>query len=156
MINIIAAVSANGVIGAEGKIPWNIPADMAHFKELTTGGAVIMGRYTYESIGRPLPERFNIVVSRKSSYSGDELATVQDIESAIKLAKKERSEIFLCGGERIYSEGIRYAQRLYFTLLDDEYCGDAYFPEFDHSEFRLTKIQRDNENKLTFCTYLRK
>lgn len=156
MINIIAAVSANGVIGVSGRIPWSIPADMAHFKELTTGGAVIMGRYTYESIGRPLPERFNIVVSRKSCYSGDELATVPDIESAIKLAKKERSEIFLCGGERIYSEGIRYAQRLYLTLLDDEYCGDAYFPEFDHSEFRLTKIQRDNENKLTFCTYLKK
>lgn len=156
MINIIAAVSSNGIIGASGRIPWDIPADMAHFKELTTGGAVIMGRYTYESIGRPLPERFNIVVSRKSSYSGDELATVPDIELAIKLAKKERSEIFLCGGERIYSEGIRYAQRLYLTLLDDEYCGDAYFPEFDHSEFRLTKIQRDNENKLTFCTYLKK
>lgn len=156
MINIIAAVSSNGIIGASGRIPWSIPADMAHFKKLTTGGAVIMGRYTYESIGHPLPERLNIVVSRKSCYSGDDLVTVPDIESAIKLAEKERSETFICGGERIYSEGLGYAQRLYLTLLDDEYSGDVFFPEFDHSEFRLTKIQRDNDNKLTFCTYLRK
>lgn len=143
MVSIIAAVSKNGVIGSCGRIPWNIPEDMAYFRKVTTGGVVIMGRNTYEEIGRPLPERFNIIVSQSKNFSGDNLRTVCSLEEAISLGEQYADEneipsrIFLCGGQRIYSQGIKYAQRLYLTEIDADYNGDAFFPELDRERFRL-------------------
>jgi dihydrofolate reductase len=129
MINIIAALSENRVIGCGGKIPWDIPEDRAHFRRLTTGNTVIMGRRTFEEIGRPLPERINIVVSTSADYSGENLYTARSLGHALELAKGYSDrEIFLCGGERIYREGLSVADRLYLTELDARFDGDAFFP----------------------------
>ena len=162
MINIIAAVAANGIIGCHGKIPWDIPEDRARFRELTTGNICIMGRRTYESIGRPLPDRINIVVSANQSLFSRNLRTVRSLEEAIKLAQKcadmsgGDQEIFICGGKRIYAEGLEIADRVYLTEIDKKYEGDAFFPEFDKSSFELTKQERREELGLSFYVYDRK
>jgi len=159
MISIIAAAAANGVIGKDGGIPWDIPEDRAYFKELTTGGAVIMGRRTYESIGRPLPERLNIVVSGSAVFSGKMLRTAGSLDEAVKTAEKwlrrkhSDSGIFLCGGAEIYRQGLEKAERIYLTELYDEYEGDVYFPEFSREDFRLVSCDDHPELRLRFCVY---
>ena len=160
MICIIAAVAANGIIGANGAIPWDIPEDRAHFRELTTGGAVIMGRRTYESIGRPLPERYNIVVSGAETFTGKMLRTAGSLKDALKLAERHirrrgAGDIFLCGGAEIYRQGLEYAERLYLTELYDDYYGDVSFPGFDRDRFRLAEVQDHPELRLRYCTYVK-
>lgn len=159
MTALIAAVAKNGVIGANGRIPWDIPEDRAYFRRLTMGGAVIMGKATYESIGRPLPGRLNIVVSRTCEYRGAMLRTAGSLAAAAALAErglKRRGmtgNVFLCGGSGIYREGIAFAERLYITELYDEYEGDVYFPETDMERFRLVSCEDRPELRLRFCTY---
>lgn len=159
MVSIIAAVARNGVIGSCGRIPWNIPEDMAYFRKVTTGGIVIMGRNTYEEIGRPLPERFNIIVTHSQNFSGDNLRTVHSLEAAISLGEEYADEneipprIFLCGGQRIYSQGMKYAQRLYLTEIDADYNGDAFFPRSDIDSFRLESTIIGKTPGVKFCVY---
>lgn len=161
MVSMIAAVSKNGVIGSCGDIPWDIPADRAYFRKITAGGVVIMGRRTYESIGKPLPDRYNIIVSKNARFSGEMMCTAGSLEEALELAQSytEKHEnisgIFLCGGERIYAEGMKYAQRIYLTKLYDEYEGDRFFPEIPSEQFCLVKRIRDDKNRLSFCIYER-
>ena len=161
MINIIAAVAANGVIGSGGKIPWHIPQDMNYFRRITSGHIIIMGRRSFEEIGRPLPDRLNIVVSRSKSFRSSGLITAKSLSQAVELAEKEikngklRREIFLCGGAGIYREGLGIADRLYLTELDREYEGDVYFPHFSGKDFRLVSSERYDEAELSFNVYLR-
>lgn len=160
MINIIVAVAKNGVIGSDGKIPWNIPDDKAYFKKVTSGNIVIMGRRTFEEIGFPLPDRYNIVVSEHRDFYGKNLTTARSLDDALDIARiygqeNNIEEIFLCGGEKIYKQGLDSAQRIYITEIDSEYTGDTFFPEFSKDEFRLYEcIHTDNES-LTFCIYER-
>ena len=162
MINIIAAVAANRIIGSKGKIPWDIPEDRAYFRNLTKGNICIMGRKTYESIGRPLSDRINIVVSSTQSLFSRNLRTVRSFDEAVKLARKcaEMSsgaqEIFICGGKRIYAEGLEIAERLYLTELDRKYEGDAFFPEFDKSKYELVQQDRRDDLGLSFSIYEKK
>lgn len=159
MVSIIAAVAKNGVIGSCGRIPWNIPEDMEYFRKVTMGGIVIMGRKTYEEIGRPLPERFNIIVSQSKNFSGEKLQTVRSLEEAISLGDYYADEngipsrIFLCGGQRIYSQGMKYAKRLYLTEIDADYNGDAFFPELDRERFRLESKIIGKTPGVKFCVY---
>ena len=160
MINIIVAVSANRVIGADGRIPWNIPEDKAYFKKVTSGNIVIMGRRTFEEIGFPLPDRYNIVVSGSKDFHGENLTTARNLENALDIADKYGrengiSEIFLCGGEKIYRQGLDFVQRIYITYMDDVYKGDAFFPEFSKDVFRSYKLIPTNNRNLTFCIYER-
>ncbi|MBE6868060.1 MAG: dihydrofolate reductase [Ruminococcus albus] len=160
MICIIAAVAANGVIGSKGSIPWDIPEDRQYFRNITEGGAVIMGRRTYESIGRPLPNRYNIVVSASADYTGKLLMTVPNLDDAFKKAKryirhKGEGDIFLCGGAEIYRQGLKYADKIYLTELYDEYEGDVYFPEFSRNEFKCVSCDERLELGLRFCVYER-
>lgn len=160
MISIIAAAAKNRVIGSNGKIPWDIPEDKAYFSRLTTGNVIIMGRRTYEEIGFALPNRYNIVVSKTLELSGDNICTAKSLEQAINIAQEHISEsdaehIFLCGGEKIYEQGLRLAQRIYLTELDDEYDGDAFFPEFDTEQFKLVQSIRSQREKLRYCIYER-
>lgn len=160
MICIIAAVAANGVIGSNGGIPWDIPEDRHYFRNITEGGVLIMGRRTYESIGKPLPGRYNIVISRNTDYTGSMLRTVANIEEAIKAAeryvqRKRKGDIFLCGGAEIYRQGLAYAKKLYLTELYDEYEGDVYFPEFNRDEFGCVSCEEHHELGLRFCVYER-
>lgn len=161
MISIIAAVSPNRVIGSNGKIPWDIPEDKSYFSRLTSGNVIIMGRRTYEEIGFALPNRYNIVVSRTLQVDGDNICTAESLEEAITAAKEyakqknSETEIFLCGGEKIYEQGLEFAQRIYLTELDDDYEGDAFFPEFDRNKFKPIQSRRSKNEKLSYCVYER-
>lgn len=159
-INMIVAVASNGVIGKNGKIPWNIPEDMKYFKEITKGNVVIMGRKTFESIGFSLPDRFNIVVSRSKVYRDKNVISASCLEDAIEIAEqyalKNNCEIFLCGGFQIYSEGIKYADKLFITELSESYDGDVFFPELDKNKFKLIKSDKHMDCGFCFNVYERK
>lgn len=129
MISIIAAISRNGVIGKDGRIPWNIPEDLAYFKKVTMEKTVIMGRKTYESIGKPLSGRQNIVVSSHNVFYGDNCITVKSFSEALR--KSSGSEIFICGGYSLYKDALKLAQKLYLTEIDADFDGDTFFPYFD-------------------------
>ena len=155
MINIIAAVAKNRVIGNHGHIPWHIPEDMAYFKNLTTNNIIIMGRKTYEEIGKPLPNRFHIIISHTKIFSGDNLLTANSLAQAITFAKNfaNNQEIFLCGGQAVYTQGLQYAERTYLTEINKNYQGNIFFPEFDSQKFKLVKQTDGKTAGITFCVY---
>ncbi len=132
---LVAAVAANGVIGRNGALPWHLPEDLKYFKRLTFGKPVVMGRKTWESIGRPLPGRHNVVVTGQSGYTADGATVVQSPDAALSLLESE-PEVMVIGGGGIYRAFLERAERLYLTEVDVEIDGDARFPEFDRSEWR--------------------
>jgi len=134
MVSIIVAMSRNGIIGRDNVIPWKIPADLARFRELTLGHTLIMGRKTFESIGRALPGRRNIVVSRQADYVAKGVVVAGSLPEALQLADGE-DEIFICGGGEIYEQALPFAERIYLTLLDCEVDGDTRFPFISSEEF---------------------
>ena len=135
-IIIIVAFSKNGrIIGNNGRIPWTLPEDLQHFKELTTGNAIIMGRKTFESIGRVLPERMNIVVTRNKDFCVEDAYIAKSPEKAIEIAKNAGyKKIFICGGQQIYQQMMDYADYIYATEVCGEYEGNAFFPEINENE----------------------
>ena len=135
---IIVAQAENRVIGINNKLPWHLPEDLRYFKQVTMSKPIIMGRKTYESIGRPLPGRTNIVISRQEGYAPEGVKVVPSLEAAIELAESicvidGAEEAMVIGGAQIYAEALDKAQRLYLTEVDAEINGDAWFPEFDRS-----------------------
>lgn len=140
MISLIAAVSQNYVLGANGKLPWHLPADFAWFKSQTIGKPNIMGRKTFDSLGnKPLPKRLNIIVSRYPQLDSENVIWAASIEVAIEEAKKRSDEeIMILGGGDIYSQAIRLADRIYLTEIAKTYTGDAFFPAFDKSKWKKT------------------
>lgn len=139
MVSLIAALSENYVIGNEGKIPWHISEDFKVFKETTLNGVIIMGRKTYESIGRPLPKRKNIIVSSSMKTVPEGITNVvSSLESAIEEAKKYKLPVFICGGQSLYKEGLDYADKLYLSHIRGRFQGDTYFPIFDKTVWRPT------------------
>jgi dihydrofolate reductase len=135
----IAAMSLNRVIGARNKIPWHLPEDFKWFKQLTTGNVIVMGRKTFESIGKPLPNRETIVLSR-SQFSFPGVRTVADL-SEINLAGESR-EVFIVGGAQVYAQALPLCSDLYLTLVKREVEGDAFFPAFE-DRFELAEEIRD-------------
>jgi dihydrofolate reductase len=161
MIAIIAAVAKNGVIGKNGKIPWHLPEDMKHFRELTTGNVVVMGRRTYEEIGHPLPNRINYLISSTICVEEETCRTVTSLTEAIKLAQSEiissgkmHRDIFICGGRRLYEEALPLADRLYLTELSCSVEGDTFFPEWNPNDFQLAD-KRICTPQAWFCEYRR-
>ena len=158
MISIIAAVSENGVIGVDNKLPWYIPEDLKRFKKLTKGNVVIMGRKTYESIGKPLPDRINIVVSRNKDLKIPGCLVVNSIVQAIKKAGSDK-DIFIIGGGEIYNSGIIYAKRIYLTKVHQEVKGDTKFPEIvEWNEYKdmawgWHELEREEKEGFSFITY---
>jgi len=134
IISIIAAIASNRVIGRNGGLPWHLPADLRRFREITAGHAVIMGRKTFESIGRPLPDRVNIVISRQSGYGADGIVVAGSLQAAIALAAGE-DEVFICGGGEIYQKALSLADRIYLTVLDQPFDGTVFFPEIPRDVF---------------------
>ena len=130
MIGIIAAFAHNRVIGNNGIIPWNISGEQTLFRELTTGNIVVMGRRTYDEIGRPLPNRITIVISKSREYSGGNLYTVGTLDEAVKLASDiaPDKDIYLSGGSSVYKEGLELADVLYLTEIDLDVEGDKFLP----------------------------
>jgi len=135
----IAAMSFNRVIGAGNKIPWHLPEDFKWFKQLTTGNIIVMGRKTFESIGKPLPNRETIILSR-SQFSFPGVRTIKDL-SEIDL-KIETREVFICGGAQVYAQALPLCSDLYLTLVKREVEGDAFFPAFE-DRFELVEEIRD-------------
>lgn len=139
IISLIAALTQNRVIGANGGIPWRIPEDAAWFRQKTKGHPVLMGRKTYDSMGAPLKNRTNIVVTRNREFAPPNVLVVPTIEAGIQMAEGTpgSEELFVIGGQTIYEETLRIADRLYLTHLDVELRGDTFFPEFDVNDWTI-------------------
>jgi dihydrofolate reductase len=133
MINIIVAISNNLAIGKDNKLLWHLPNDLKFFKKTTTGHPVIMGRKTFEAIGKPLPNRLNIVISRNKKENQESLVYCNSLEEAIALAKTKDEEIFIIGGGEIYKQSLAIADTLYITQVNVDIDGDTFFPEIDNT-----------------------
>ncbi|AKJ41346.1 dihydrofolate reductase [Pragia fontium] len=140
IISLIAAMAANRVIGADNAMPWHLPADLAWFKQNTLNKPIIMGRNTYESIGRPLPGRLNIVISRQPQ-TDDRVTWVTSLEQAIEAAGQV-DEVMIIGGGRVYQQALSCADRLYLTHIDAELQGDTHFPDYQQYAWRQTFSQQ--------------
>jgi dihydrofolate reductase len=136
LVSIVVAASANGVIGRNGKLPWHIPDDLRRFRELTLGKPVVMGRRTYDSIGRPLPGRRNIVISRQSSLRLSGCDLVESTAGALELAAGA-DEVMIIGGERVYEELLPRTTRIHMTRVHATIEGDAFFPALESDEWRI-------------------
>lgn len=151
IISIIAAMSRNRVIGRQGTIPWEIPEDMRRFRELTFGHTLIMGRRTYESIGRTLPGRKTVIVTRQAGYSAAECLTAASLGEALRLAEPA-AEVFICGGGALYRQALPFTTRIYLTVVNESVSGDTFFPEIPDDEFTVIaseKISASPEAVLT-------
>jgi dihydrofolate reductase len=151
---LIAAVAANGVIGCAGQLPWHLPDDLKHFKQLTYGHAIVMGRRTYESIGRPLPGRQNIVVSRGwDQRPHPDLVLAGSLDEAIFEAAASPPPAFIIGGAALYAAALPRVDVMHLTELDDAVEGDTFFPPFDRSQWRVVEEiphPRDERHALAF------
>lgn len=137
-ISIIVAASENNVIGIENRLPWNLPADLQFFKNTTWGMPIIMGRKTFESMGRPLKGRQNIVITRQKDYSSPGITVVSSIEAAVKTAEEQEvNEIFITGGTEIFLQAFPLVNRIYLTRVHTTVQGDAFFPEISTNEWEL-------------------
>lgn len=159
MISIIVAVAQNGVIGKDNGLIWHISEDLQYFKKRTLGHAVIMGRKTYESIGKPLPKRKNIIVTTNSTYQADGCFSAQSLNQAIQLALPD-DEVFIIGGGKLYSEALAIADKVYLTRIHKSYEGDTFFPELDPlawSKIECVDFERGEnfEYPFSFITYQR-
>jgi len=142
MISIIVAVAQNGVIGAEGRLLWHIPEDLKHFKTITMGHPVVMGRKTFESLGRPLPGRENVVITRRQIGGTAGFRTAGSLHEALKLFPHEQ-EVFVIGGGEIYKQALPLADKVYLTVVELDYAGVTHFPtELDPAEWRIVSEQR--------------
>ena len=152
-ISIIAAMDRNRLIGDRNQLPWHLPADLAHFKRVTMGKPVIMGRNTFESIGRPLPGRTNVVVSRKG-FETEGVVSVDSIDSALA-SVNDAEEVMIIGGANFYEQMIDKADYLYLTHVDAECEGDAWFPDFNDTDWEVIKqesYKKDEKNNFDFRT----
>ncbi|MBP3414222.1 MAG: dihydrofolate reductase [Clostridia bacterium] len=155
MIALIAAYDKNRVIGKDGHIPWKIEGEQKRFRELTTGNVVIMGRRTYEEIGRPLPDRTTIVVSKTKNFDVPNCATARSLEEAVAMAGDR--DIFVSGGAGLYREALDIAQKLFITEIEACFDGDTFFPEFDKRLYECeTEEEFDGEIPYAYLTYTRK
>lgn len=152
MISLIVAMARNRVIGQSGRMPWHLPADLRNFRKLTMGKPIVMGRKTFESIGKALPGRRNIVVTRQQNYQARDCRVVDSLERALTENRACR-EVMIIGGAEIYSLALPRADRIYLTLIDCEIEGDATFPELVQTQWRqIERIDRpaDHENAYAF------
>jgi len=158
MVIIIAAMDRNRLIGVENGLPWKLPNDLLNFKKLTNGSAVIMGRVTWDSIGHPLPNRHNIIITRNSDFKVDGCTVVNSLEEAIKVSDSENT--FIIGGAKIYKLALDLVDELIITEVDTIAQGDTWFPEIDTTIWELVsedayRADGKNEHDYKFCTYRR-
>lgn len=153
MIAMIAAMSTNRTIGINNKLPWHLPADLKHFKSLTLNKSVVMGRKTYESIGKPLPNRQNIILTNQVNYKALGCDVVNSIEAAIKTAEM-KDEIMIIGGAKLFEQCLPLAKRLYLTVIETDIVGDTYFPQWKKEEWIITSQEAhapDDKNPYAYC-----
>ncbi len=154
-ISLIVAISKNRVIGIDNQIPWYLPADLKYFKRTTLGHHILMGRKSYLSIGKPLPRRTNLVLTRNAFFTAAGIQVIHSIEGGIELAKAAgEDELFIIGGGEIYRQSMELVDRMYITEVDIETEGDTFFPEIDESQWKLSSEEyhkADERNKWNYC-----
>jgi dihydrofolate reductase len=155
-ITIVVAMAENGVIGDSNRLPWHLPADLKHFKALTIGKPIAMGRKTFQSIGKPLPERRNLVLTRDRSFSAPGVETVASFEDALILTASS-PELMVIGGAEIFRLALPKAQRMHLTRVHAHIPGDVYFPAFNAAEWRELErraypADSQNAHAMTFCS----
>ncbi|MGX9292938.1 type 3 dihydrofolate reductase [Bacillus sp. A015] len=160
MISMIVATGKDRVIGQDNQMPWHLPADLAYFKKVTGGRTIVMGRKTFESIGRALPNRRNIVLTTSPSFQREGCEVVHSIADILTIGKNEK-ELFVIGGSKLYEEMMPYADRLYITHIHHAFEGDRYFPHYNEDEWTIVsreKGHRDEKNPYNyeFVVYDRK
>ena len=158
-LSLLCALAENDVIGRDGDLPWHLPKDLRRFKRLTTGGVILMGRRTWESIGHPLPRRRSLVLSHDRSFQPAGAEVLGSFQEALEQAAKA-PEIFVIGGATVYSEALPRAHRLYLTRVHAEVAGDVRFPSFDPADWELTEEEHHRADErhafpFSFCTYRR-
>lgn len=137
IISLIAAIAENGVIGKDNELVWRLPDDFKYFKQTTSGHPILMGRKTFESLGKPLPNRLNVVITRNPDYQPEGVLVVDSLEKAVLEARKTGiDEAFVIGGAEIYKQAISLADRLYLTEVKASFEGDTRFPDYDKTEWR--------------------
>lgn len=154
MVTIVVAMGLENEIGAENQLLWHLPKDLIRFKEITSGHPIIMGRKTYESIGKPLPNRTNIVISRKKNWFVEGILIVGSIKEALKFAKKIDENIFIIGGGNIYEQTLDLTDKLEVTQVKAQLKADVYFPKIDEKIWKKTSEichHKDDKNEFDFC-----
>lgn len=157
-LSTIVAIANNRVIGINNTLPWHLPEDLKRFRALTTGHHIIMGRKTYESLGRLLPGRTTVIVTRNQDYKVAGALVANSLQDAIAQSKGD-DEAFLIGGAELYQDGLKWSDKLYITEIDLDVAGDAYFPEFDRSDWQeIAREAHVSEKglKFSYVTYQRK
>jgi len=153
MISLIWAMADDRVIGIENRLPWKLPADMKWFRQHTLGKPIVMGRKTFESFGsRPLPERTNIVITRDEDYQAEGIVVVHSIGDAL-ISAGDAEEVMIIGGASFYEQMLPKADRLYITQVHGKFDGDAFFPEFDMSEWKQTLCEDHDKDEKNPCRY---
>ena len=151
-LSIVVAMDDNRLIGSKNQLPWHLPADLAYFKKLTTGKSILMGRKTYDSIGRPLPNRRNIVITRNSNISIPGCEVVSSIDHALELTKED-PEVMVIGGASLCEQLLPKINRLYITKIDGVFEGDVFFPKYDDFDWREVSCashSKDNSNAYSY------
>ncbi|WP_373323194.1 dihydrofolate reductase [Alkalihalobacterium chitinilyticum] len=161
LISFLVAMDNNRVIGKDNDLPWSLPADLAYFKKVTMGHPIVMGRKTYESIGRPLPGRENIILTRNREYSVDGCTVLHSLADVKQVVDANDKETFIIGGAEIFKEAFPIADKLYITHIDEEFDGDTYFPAFSDHEWKEVSREKgikDEKNPYDyyFTVYERK
>lgn len=152
-LSILVAMAKNRVIGRDNRLPWHLPADLKHFKFLTMGQTIVMGRKTYESIGKPLPGRANIVITRQTDYEIPGAVVVNSLEDALLVCEETSTtdtENFIIGGEKLYQQTIKICQRMYITEIQSNFDGDVFFPEFNPGDWEETQRDKHVEGNLEY------
>lgn len=142
MVAFVVAAAENGVIGRDNQLIWHLPADLKHFKQLTQGHPVIMGRRTYESIGRPLPNRTNFIVTRQADWRAEGCETARSVPEALATAHQVDEQVFVIGGAEIYRQALPAADIIYLTEVHHAFEGDVMFPALNHAEWREESRER--------------
>ncbi|PHV11962.1 dihydrofolate reductase [Chitinimonas sp. BJB300] len=149
MLSLIAALARNRTVGIENRLPWHLSEDLKYFKATTSGHPIIMGRKTYDSIGRPLPGRHNIVVTRNPAWRVDGVTITHSIKDAIAAADPTQ-EVFLIGGASLYAEALPLADRLYLTEIEADVEGDAFFPTWSREQFKEVRRERHQSDAFAY------
>ena len=153
MITFLVAMDKNRVIGRENQLPWHLPEDLKYFKRVTMGHPIAMGRKTHDSIGRILPGRENIVITRQTDYQCNGCTLFFSVDDFVKNCRNKDEEIFVIGGAEIFKEIFAFADRLYITYINEEFEGDTFFPEFDLTAWELLSCEkgiRDDKNPFDY------
>ena len=154
IISIIVAVAANNVIGKDNQLLWHLPSDLKYFKQRTTNHHILMGRKTYESIGKPLPDRTSLIITQNKNYQAQGSFVFTDIQKAIEHARADNeNELFIIGGAQIYALALPFADKLYLTKIHAPFEGDTFFPQINSNEWTQTSIESfepDEKNKFKY------